>query len=141
MVTESQNAPVSIPKHCHIIPTLVHSSDSPVPSTSSTSSDPSTRLVSYPVVVVPELAIPAETYPEHLNRPGRDKEYLCHLCAFKHSSLDCILTHIRKHLDITIGCPICSKGYQNVASLHKHGRDVHNIQIVVLSDVIPTEEH
>ena len=29
-----------------------------------------------------------------------------------------------------IGCPVCGKGYQNTASLHKHGRDVYNVQIV-----------
>ena len=132
---------MSIPKHHCVVPILVHSSDSPVLSTSSTSSNPSTRSVSYLVVVVPELTRLAEAYPEHLNRPDRGKEYLCHLCAFRHSNLDSILTHIRKHLDIMIGCPVCGKGYQNVASLHKHGRDVHNGQIVALSDIIPTGEH
>ena len=140
MLMESQDVPMSIPKHHCIIPTVVHSFDSTVLSTSSTSSDLSTRLVSYPVVVVPELTILAKAYPEHINRPGRGKEYLCYLCTFRHSNLDCILTHIRKHLDITIRCPVCSKGYQNAASLCKHGKDVHNVQIVALSDVIPTEE-
>ena len=141
MVMESQDIAISIPKHLHIISTLVHSSDSPVPSTNSTSSDLSTRSVSYPVVVVPELTILAEAYPECLNRPGGGKEYLCHLCAFRHSNQDCILTHIKKHLDITIGCPVCRKGYQKVASLCKHGRDAHNVQIVASSDFIPTEAH
>ena len=108
---------------------------------SSTSSGPSTKLVLYPSVVVPELTIPADAYPEHLNWPGGHKEYLCHLCTFRHSNLDCILTHIRKHLNITISCPVCSKEYQNVASLHKHGRDVYSVQIVPLADVIPTEEY
>ena len=69
-VIESQDVPMSIPKHHHIVPTLVNLSDSPVPPMSSTPSDPSTRLASYPVVVVPELTILAEAYPEHLNRPG-----------------------------------------------------------------------
>ena len=139
-VMESQDVPMSIPKCCHIVPALVHSSDFPVLATSSTSSDPSTRSASYPVVVVPELTIPAETYPEHLNRPGGGKDYLCHLCAFRYSNLDCILTHVTKHLNITIGCPVCGNEYQNVASLCKHGRDVHTVQIVASSDVIPTEE-
>ena len=103
----------------------------------------STSLVSFPIVVVSKLAIPPEAYPECLNRLG-GKDYLCHLYPFRHSNLDCILTHVRKHLDITIGCPICGKGYQNATSLRKHGRDVHSIQIVTsstsLSGVIPKEE-
>ena len=138
MVTENQDVPVSIPKFHRIVPILVCLSDSPVPSTSSTSSEPSTRSVSYPVVVVPELTIPAEAYLEHLNNSGRGKDYLCCLCSFRHCNLDCILTHIRKHLDIMIGCPVCGKGYQNVASLHKHGRDIHSVQVVASSSVIPT---
>ena len=87
----------------------------------------------FPVVAVPELAIPAEAYPVWLNRPGGGKDYLCHLCHFRHSNLDCILTHIRKHLGITIGCPICCRGYLNATSLHEHGGDVHGIQIVASS--------
>ena len=138
MVTESQDVPMSIPKCHHIIPTLVHSSDSPVPSTSSTSYEPSTRLVSYPAVVVPKLTIPAEAYPACLNRPVTGKDDLCCLCSFRCSNLDCILTHVRKHLDIMIGYPVCGKGYQNVVSLCKHGRDVQSVQIVTSSSVIPT---
>ena len=49
---------------------------------------------------------------------------------FLHTNLDSILTHIRRHLDIMVGFPICGRGYQNAASLQKHGRDAHNIQIV-----------
>ena len=139
--TESQDVPMSTPQHHHIIPTPVQLSDSPMPFTSSTSSDPSTKSTSYPVVVVHELTIPAEAYPEHTNWPVGGEEYLCHLCTFRHSKLDCILTHIRKHLNITISCPVCGKRYQNVASLCKHGRDVHSVQIVVSADVIPTEEY
>ena len=41
-----------------------------------------------------------------------------------------MLTHIRKHLDLKIGCPVCGKGFQNAASLHKHGRKAHVIQIL-----------
>ena len=137
--TESQDVPMSIPKHHDITPTLVQSSDSPMSFTNSTSSGPSTKSISYPVVVVPELTIPVEAYPECLNWPGGSKEYLCHLCTFRHSNLDCILTNIRKHLDITIGCPVCGKGYQNMGSFPKHGRDVHSVQIVALADV--TEEY
>ena len=139
--TESQNVPMPTPKCCHIIPTLVWSSDSPVLFTSPSSSDPSTKSASYLLVVVPELTIPAEAHPDHLNRPGGDKEYLCSLCTFRDLNLDFILTHIRKHLDFTISCPVCCKGYQNAASLCKQGRDVHNMQIVALADAIPTQEY
>ena len=136
-VDESALSKVKISKisndseHHHITPTPL----SPLSSTSS---------VSYPVAVAPELAIPAEAYPNCINRPSWSKDYLCCLCPFKHSNLDSVLTHVRKHLDITIGCSICGKGYQNAASLHKHGRDVHNILIVAsstsLPGVIPKEE-
>ena len=137
---ESQDVPMSTPKHHHIIPTPVPLSDFPMPFISSTS-DMSTKSALYHVVMVPELTIPAEAYPEHLNWPGGEKEYLCHLCTFRQSNLDCILTHIRKHLDIMIGCPVCGKGYHNAALLCKHGRDVHSVQIVALTDVIPTDKY
>ena len=93
-----------------------------MPSTSSTASTPT--------VIVPKPAIPVDAYPECLNKPGRGKDYLCKMCHFLHSNLDSILTHDRRHLDIIVGCPICGRGYQNLASLQKHGRDAHNIQIV-----------
>ena len=132
--TESQDAPVSIPQHHCITPAPVLSSDSPLPSTSSPSSSLPFNSVLYPIIVIPELAIPVEAYPMHLNWPGGGKDYLWSLCIFQYSNLDCILTHIRKHIDITIDCPCCSKGYQNVASLHKHGRDVHSVQIVASAE-------
>ena len=56
------------------------------------------------------------------------------LCTFQHSNLNCILTHIRKHLNIMIRCPGYGKGYQNAASLCKHGREVHKIQIVASAE-------
>ena len=117
-VPDPQEVPQSIPKHCCIILTLIPSSE--VPPTSSISS-------SCAVVVMLELAIPADAYLDHINRPGGGKDYLCHLCSFHHFNFDCILTHVRKHLDFTIICPGCGKGFQNVASLHKHGREVHKI--------------
>ena len=52
------------------------------------------------------------------------------ICYFLHSNLDLILTHVRRDLDITVESPNCSRGDQNMASLQKHGRDAHNIQIV-----------
>ena len=66
-------------------------------SNKSVSTMPSTSSISFPVVVVPKLAIPADAYPDHLNRPDGGKDYLCH---FTHSNLDSILTHIRKYLDV-----------------------------------------
>ena len=129
-VNESAPPKAKLPKisddsqHHHITPTLVGLS------LSISTSSLSTSVGSFLVVVVPELAIPAETYPECINRPGGGKDYLCHLCLFRNFNLDTVLTHVRKHLDVTTGCPVCGKHYQNAASLCKHGRDVHDIQIV-----------
>ena len=135
--TKVFNIYVPVLKHCCTSTTLISLSISTTLSTSS--------ITSFPVVVIPELVIPAEAYPEHVNRPGGAKEYLCHLCCFTHSNLDSILTHGRKHLDVTVGYPVCNRGYQNAASLCKHGRDIHKIQIVASSDslqdvVVPKEE-
>ena len=116
---------IVIPKCHQIAPTSIQSPESPILSSSSSSPGPSSKSDTYPILVVPELAIPAEAQPEQLNQSGGGKKYQCQLCTFCHSNLDCILTHIRKHLDITIGCPICGKGFQNAASLHKHGRKAH----------------
>ena len=117
----------TVPKvlqHCWITPTLVESSSSTI------ASSLSTKAETLPIVVLPELLILAEAYPECLNRPGGGEDYICHLCLFRHSNLDTILTCVRKHLEVIIRCPVCGKGYQNAASLCKHGRDVHHIQIV-----------
>ena len=80
LTTESQDAAIAIPKGCHLTLTPVISSNSPLPSTSSPSSGPPPNQ-SYPIVVIPKLAIPAEAYLNHLNQPG-GKGYLCHLCSF-----------------------------------------------------------
>ena len=45
-----------------------------------------------------------------------------------------MLMHICQHLEISIGCPMCGKGFQNAASLQKHGKKVHTIQIVEAED-------
>ena len=127
--TKISTIPVVISKCHQVSTTLISLSVSTVLSTSSAMPLTSSTM-STPIAVVPELAIPADAYPEHLNKPCRGRGYLCHLCHFSHSNLDLILTHVRRHLDITVGCPVCSKGYQNVVSLQKHGRDAHNIQIV-----------
>ena len=42
------------------------------------------------------------------------------IVPFLHSNLDSILTHVRKHLDITIVCPVHGSGYQNAVNLQKH---------------------
>ena len=96
-------------------------------STSTTSLLTPTSVTTLPVVVVSEVAIAAEAYPEWINRPDGGKDYLCCLCLFRHLNLDCILTHVRKHLEIIISCPICCKGYWNAMFLCKHGRNVHKI--------------
>ena len=87
-------------------------------------------MASNPIIAMPKLAIPAHVYPEWLNKPSGGKDYLCQLCYFSYSNLESILTHVRRHLDITVGCPFCGRGYQNVASLQKHGRDAHYIHIM-----------
>ena len=119
----------SVPCLC-VTPTPVELSSSTIVSSSSTKAE------TLPIVVVPELLIPAEAYPECLNRPGGGKDYLCCLCLFRNSNLDTSLTHVRKHLEVIIGCPVCGKGYQNAASLHKHGRHVHQIQILALESSV-----
>ena len=75
MAPDPQEALLDSSKHCHIIPTPAPILD--VPLTSSTSS--------YPIAVVLELVILAETNPEFINRPSGGKDYLCHLCSFQHT--------------------------------------------------------
>ena len=111
----------AISPKCHwIIPVLI-------PTTTSKSSSLPSKL---PVVVVPELTILVHALPEQINHPGGCKDYKCQLCDFQHKNKDCMLTHIQQHLEILIGCPMCSKGFQNAASLHKHRRKIHSIHIV-----------
>ena len=98
MAPGPQEAPQNVLKHHCIVPTLAPTLD--VPSTSST-------LSSYPIAVVPELTILTDAYPKHINSPGRGKNYFCCLCSFHHTNYDCMLTHIKKHLNVTIGCPGC----------------------------------
>ena len=116
--TESQDVPV-IPKGCHLTLTLVTYFASSLPSTSSSLSSLPSKSASYPVIVIPELAIPVGTDPECVNQPG-GKDYLCHVCTFWHSDLDCILTHVSKHLNITISCPGCGKRVQ----MQHHGTNM-----------------
>ena len=108
---------------------LQPSESSPLPD-NPPSPSPSVKPASYLTVVVPKLTIPLEAMPEQINQLGGVKNYKCQLCIFHHTNKDCMLTHIRKHLDITIGCPMCGKGFQNVALLHKHGKKAYVMQIV-----------
>ena len=95
----------------------------PIPTTSSSVPN----LVS---IVVPECVVPVCTLPEQINHPGDCKDYQCQICAFQHTNKDCMLTHIWQYLEISVGCPMCGKGFQNAASLCKHWWKVHSIKIV-----------
>ena len=88
------------------------------------------KPVSFLTVVVPELAIPPEAMSEQINQQGGVKSYQCQLCTFIHTNRDCMLTPIRKHLNITIGCPMCGKCFQKSASLWKHSKKANAIHIV-----------
>ena len=110
--TTSADIEAASPKCHQIIPV-------PIPTTTSRSSSLPSKL---PVVVVPELAVPLHALPVWITCPGGHKDYRCQLCAFKHKNKNCMLMHIWQHLEISIGCPMCSKGFQNVASLCKHGK-------------------
>ena len=112
------------PKHCHIIPLLIS------PPTSGSDSLPP----QLPVVVNPKLAVLAHALPEQINHPGGCKDYKCQLCAFQHTNRDCMLMHIQQHLEISIRCPMCGKGFQNVAFLCKHGKKVHSIHIMEMEN-------
>ena len=80
----------------------------------------SSSIPNLPSIIVPELAIPTYTLPEQINHSGGHKDYKCQICAFQHMKRDCMLTHIWQHLEISVGCPMCAKGFQNAASFHKH---------------------
>ena len=111
-------------KCCRIIPM-------PIPATPSRASSSPSRL---PLVVVPKLVVPAHALLEQMNHPGGCKDYKCQLCDFQHTNRDCMLMHIWQHLKISIGCPMCSKGFQNMASIHKHRRKTHVIHIMEMEN-------
>ena len=110
--TMSADIEAASPKYLQIIPV-------PIATTTSKSSSLPSKL---PVVVVPDLVVLAHALPEWINCPGGCKDYKCQLYAFQHTNRDCMLMHIQQHLEISIGCPMCGKGFQNVASLCKHGK-------------------
>ena len=88
-------------KHCRSIPM-------PIPATTSRASSSPSKL---PLVVVPKLVVPVHALPEQISCPGGHKDYKCQLCYFQHTNKDGMLTHIQQHLEILIGCPMCSKGF------------------------------
>ena len=90
----------------------------------------SSSILNLPSIIVPELAVLMYALPEQINHPGGCKDYKCQICAFQHTNRDCMLMHIWQHLEIMVGCPMCGKGFQNAASLCKHGWKVHSIRIV-----------
>ena len=45
-----------------------------------------------------------------------------------------MLTHIQQHLEISIRCPMCGKGFQNAASPCKHGEKVHSLHIMEMEN-------
>ena len=122
--TTSVGIEIASSKHHRIIPMQI-------PATTSRASSSPSKL---PLVVVSELVVLAHALLEWINCPWGCKNYKCQLCDFQHTNKDCMLTHIQQHLEILIGCPMCSKGFQNVASLHKHGRKIHLIHIVEMEN-------
>ena len=118
--TVSTDVEAVSPKCCQIIPV-------PIPTTAAKSSSLPSKLS---VIVVAELAILVHILPEWINHPGGCKDYNSQLCDFQHRNKDCMLTHIQQHLEILIGCPMCSKGFQNMASLCRHRRKIHSIHIM-----------
>ena len=118
--TTSTDPKAGSSKYRRIIPT-------PIPITSSKASRSASKLLS---VIVPKLTVPVDALPEWINHPGGHKDYKCQLYAFQHMNKNCMLMHIWQHVDMSVSCPMCGKGFQNVASLHKHGQKVHSIQIV-----------
>ena len=98
----------------------------PIPIASSNPHDLASKL---PSTVVPELAVQAYALPQQINCPGGHRDYKCQLCAFQHTNTDCVLMHIQQHLEISVGCPMCSRGFQNAASSASMGGSTF-IQIV-----------
>ena len=57
-----------------------------------------------------------------------DKEYGCPFpkCGYTpRQKLDLVCTHIRRHLNIGIGCHHCSKGYWSAEGWKRHCRNIH----------------
>ena len=100
--------PNIVPYKCRrIMPTPMPTTSSPIPN--------------LPSIIVPKLVILTYALPEQINHPGGHKDYKCQICMFQHTNRDCMLTHIQQHLEISVGCPMCGKGFQSVAFLCKHG--------------------
>ena len=102
----SSDPEVTPSKSCKIMPTPIPAKSSSVPN--------------LPSFLVPKFVVLTHALPQQINRPGGWKHYKCQLCVFQHTNRDCMLTHVGQHLKLSVGCPMCGKGFQNVASLHKH---------------------
>ena len=83
-----------------------------------------------PSIVVPKLVVLTHALPEQFNCPGDCKHYKCWICVFQHTNRDCMLMHIWQHLELSVGCPMCGKGFQHAAYLCKHGQKVYSVNIV-----------
>ena len=88
-------------KQCHIVPTLIQLSAklSPLPDNPLS---PGPSVKPFLTVVIPELAIPPEAMLEQIKQMGGVRNYQCWLGTFVHTNKDCMLTHVHKHLNITI---------------------------------------
>ena len=95
-------------------------------------SDVGSEISKLPSIIVPELAVLTHALPEWINHPGGCKHYKCWICVFQHTNWDCMLTYIWQHLELSVRCPMCGKGFQNAASLCKHGQKIHSVNIVEL---------
>ena len=93
-------------------------------------SDTSSESSKFPSIVVPKLAVPMHALPEQINHQGDHKYYKYQICVFQHTNIDCMLMHIWKHLELSVRCLMCGKGFQNAASLCKHGQKIHVVKIV-----------
>ena len=116
-IPSTSSGPEVTPSKCHkIMPTPIPTKSSSIPNLHS--------------IIVPELVVLKYALPEWIHHQGGCKDYKCWLCVFHHMNRDCMLMHIQQYLEISVGCPMCSKGFQNGVSLHKHGWQVHSVSKV-----------
>ena len=112
-----------ISKHCHIVLTSIQPSDSTSLPSSPPSPGPSNKSTSYPILIVPELAIPAEAQPKWLNQPGGGKEYRCQLCTFPPYRPRLHVNSYQKTLRYYYRLPCLQQRVPKcIASLHKYGK-------------------
>ena len=76
--TPSSHEGQEMPSKFHwISPMLIPQPDATSRPLSSSHPSPSDTSTSFPIVVVPELAVPLHAQPVQLNQPGGGKEYQC----------------------------------------------------------------